>query len=101
MIKSRFCSVLSCYLISIHCCFFVKLVLPHYFSCHFICYILLFFRIAIIRDPFELLIRLTKFHDIFMNVMPLAWGGMDWIDLAQDRDQWGALVNTVMNFWVP
>jgi hypothetical protein len=25
---------------------------------------------------------------------------MDWIDLAQDKDQWRALVNTVMNFWV-
>jgi hypothetical protein len=26
---------------------------------------------------------------------------MDWIHLAQDRDQWWAVVNTVMNLWVP
>ena len=29
------------------------------------------------------------------------WRGRDWIDLAQDTDGWGALVNTVMNFQVP
>jgi hypothetical protein len=29
------------------------------------------------------------------------WDGMDWIDLAQGRDQWKDLVNTVMNFRVP
>jgi hypothetical protein len=28
------------------------------------------------------------------------WDAMDWIDLALDRDQWRALVNTVMNLWV-
>jgi len=28
-------------------------------------------------------------------------GGRDWIDLAQDRDRWRALVTAVMNLWVP
>jgi hypothetical protein len=27
--------------------------------------------------------------------------GMDWIDMAQDRDRWLVLVNAVMNLWVP
>jgi hypothetical protein len=29
------------------------------------------------------------------------WGGMDWIDLVQDREQWRALVNTVMRLQIP
>jgi hypothetical protein len=36
-----------------------------------------------------------------MDLREIGWGGMDWIDLGQDRDQWRALVNTVMNVWVP
>jgi hypothetical protein len=31
----------------------------------------------------------------------IGWGGMDWINLAQNRDQWRALVNTVMNLLGP
>jgi hypothetical protein len=36
-----------------------------------------------------------------MYLTETGWGGMDWIDLAQDKDQWRALVNTVMNLTVP
>jgi hypothetical protein len=32
-----------------------------------------------------------------MDLREIGWDGMDWIDLAQDRNQWRALVNTVMN----
>jgi hypothetical protein len=31
----------------------------------------------------------------------IRWGDMVWIDLVQDRDQWRALVKTVINLWVP
>jgi hypothetical protein len=39
--------------------------------------------------------------DIKMDLREIRWGGVDWIDLAQDRDQWRALVNTSMNLRVP
>jgi hypothetical protein len=36
-----------------------------------------------------------------MNLREIGWIGVDWIDMAQDGDQWRALVNTVLNLWVP
>jgi hypothetical protein len=38
--------------------------------------------------------------NIRMDFREIGWGGMDWIYLAQDRDQWRSFVNTVMNLWV-
>ena len=29
------------------------------------------------------------------------WGGMDWIDLAEDRERWQTFINLVMNLRVP
>jgi hypothetical protein len=39
--------------------------------------------------------------NIKIDLREIGWDCMDWIDLAQDRDQWRALVNTVMNLRVP
>jgi hypothetical protein len=39
--------------------------------------------------------------NIKMDHRETEWDGMDWIDLAQDRDQWRALVSTVMKLRVP
>ena len=36
-----------------------------------------------------------------MDSQEVGWGGIDWTDLAQDRDRWWALVNSVMNLRVP
>jgi hypothetical protein len=39
--------------------------------------------------------------NIKIDVRQIRWDGMDWIDMAQDRDQWRALVKTVVNLRVP
>jgi hypothetical protein len=39
--------------------------------------------------------------NIKMDLREIEWDGMDWIDLAQDRDRWRAPVNTVMNLRLP
>jgi hypothetical protein len=39
--------------------------------------------------------------NIKIDLREIEWDGMDWVDLAQDRDQCRALVNTVMNLRVP
>jgi hypothetical protein len=39
--------------------------------------------------------------NIKIDLREIGRDGMEWINLAQDRGQWKALVNTVMNLWVP
>jgi hypothetical protein len=39
--------------------------------------------------------------NIKIDLREIGWYAMDWIDLAEDRHQWRALVNTVMNLRVP
>jgi hypothetical protein len=46
--------------------------------------------------------RLRWEDNIKMDLREVGWeGGMDWIDLSQDRNRWRALVKAVMNLWGP
>jgi len=39
--------------------------------------------------------------NIRMDPREIGWESVGWMHLAEERDQWRALVSTVMNFWVP
>jgi hypothetical protein len=52
------------------------------------------------KRPAIELIRSWK-DNIKIDLREIGLSGVDWIHLAQDRDQWRALVNTVMNLRVP
>jgi hypothetical protein len=42
-----------------------------------------------------------RWVDIRMDLGEVGWGDVDWIDLAQDRNRWRALVNSELNLRVP
>jgi hypothetical protein len=43
----------------------------------------------------------TSQEDIRMDLGEVGWGDVDWIGLAQDRNRWGAVVNSALNLRVP
>jgi hypothetical protein len=45
--------------------------------------------------------RLRWVDNIMMDLGEVGWGGVDWIGLAQDRNRWRAVVNSVLNLRVP
>jgi hypothetical protein len=65
------------------------------------------------RNPYRILVgkpegkrplgtsRRRWVDNIKIVLREIGWGGMDWIDLAQDKNQWRALVNAVFNLRVP
>jgi hypothetical protein len=52
------------------------------------------------RRPLERPTRMGV-DNIKIDLREMRWDGVDWVNLAQDKEQWRALVNTVMNLRVP
>jgi hypothetical protein len=62
------------------------------------------------RNAYKILVRKSEAKTPFgrsrhkwswLDLTEIGWKGVDWIYLAQDRDQWQALVNMVLNLQVP
>jgi hypothetical protein len=45
--------------------------------------------------------RCRWLDNIRIYLVEVLWGDVDWTGLAQDREKWKALVNSVLNLWVP
>jgi predicted small integral membrane protein len=45
--------------------------------------------------------RSRRLDNIRIDLVEVGWGDVEWIGLAQDRDRWRALINSVLNLWVP
>jgi hypothetical protein len=70
-------------------------------------------RLGVKRNAYNILVRKPEgkrplvrprrrwVDNIKMDLREIGWDEVDWIDMAQDRDQWTALVNTVLNLRVP
>jgi hypothetical protein len=62
------------------------------------------YRILVVKPEGKRPLGRPRFRwvdNIKMNLREIGWDGTDWIELAQDRDQWRALLNTVTNLQVP
>jgi hypothetical protein len=62
------------------------------------------YKLAVIEPEGRTPLRISRHRwvdNVKMYLGEMGWCGVDWISLAQDRDIWRAVVNAVMNLWVP